>query len=51
MLKQLSRPRFFPGFEISRTFLRAKQVREKRARFQFVVKNAQKAIVLILISL
>ena len=26
VLEQLSRPRFFPGIEISRSFLRAKQV-------------------------
>ena len=37
--------------EIPRTFLRAKQVGEKRGRFQFVVESAYKAVVLILISL
>ena len=37
--------------QISRTFLRAKQVGEKRGRFQFVVESAYKAVVLILISL
>ena len=42
---------FYNKIENSRTFLRAKQVGEKRARFQFVVEIAHKAIVLILISL
>ena len=30
ILEQLSRPRFFPGFEISRSSLRAKQVEKGR---------------------
>ena len=34
ILEQLSRPRFFPGFEISRSFLRAKQVGKKGGKFQ-----------------
>ena len=33
ILEQLSRPRFSPGFEISRSFVRAKQV-EKGREFQ-----------------
>ena len=37
--------------EISRTFLCAKQVGEKRGRFQFVVEIAHKKVILILISL
>ena len=37
--------------QISRNFLRAKQVGEKRARFQFIVEITHKAFVLILISL
>ena len=31
---KLSRSRFFQGIEISRAFLRAKEVREKRRNFQ-----------------
>ena len=42
---------FLPKIEISRTFLRAKQVGEKRGRFQFIVEITHKAVVLILISL
>ena len=42
---------FLKQIEISSTFLGAKQVEEKRARFQFVVEIAHKAVVLILISL
>ena len=42
---------FLQQIEISRTFLRAKQVGEKRGRFQFVVEITHKAVVLILISL
>ena len=38
-------------FEISRTFLRAKHVREKRGKFQLVVEIAYKAVILILLSL
>ena len=38
--------KFLQQIEISRTFLRAKQVEEKRGRFQFVVE-----IDLILLSL
>ena len=37
--------------EISRIFLRANQVGEKRGTFQFVVEITQMAAVLILISL
>ena len=47
--EQLPCEQFFQQFEISRTFLRAKQVGEKR--FQFVIEIAHKAVVLILISL
>ena len=50
-LEQLPRGQFLQQIEISRTFLRAKQVGEKRAIFQFAVEIAQKAVVLILISL
>ena len=42
---------FLQQIEISCTFLRAKQVGEKRAIFQFVVEIAHKAVELILISL
>ena len=42
---------FLQQIENSRTFLRAKQVGEKRGRLQFVVEIAHKAVVLILISL
>ena len=34
ILEQLSGPRFFPAFEISRSFLRAKQVGKKGGNFQ-----------------
>ena len=50
-LEQLPRGQFLQQIEISRTFLRAKQVGEKRAIFQFVVEIAHKAVNLILISL
>ena len=43
--------RFLQHIEIPRTFLRAKQVEEKRGTFQFVVDIAHKAVALILISL
>ena len=39
------------NLKFSRTFLRAKLVGEKRAKFQFVVNIAHKAVVFILISL
>ena len=39
--EQLSCEQFLQQIEICRTFLRAKQVGEKRARFQFVVEIAQ----------
>ena len=42
ILEQLSRPRFSPGFEISRSFLRAKQVGKKDGKFQ----NPEKIVVL-----
>ena len=42
ILEQLSRPRFFPAFEISRSFLRAKQVGKKGGKFQ----NPEKIVVL-----
>ena len=42
---------FLQQIEISRTFLRAKQVGEKRGRFQHFVEIAHKAVILILISL
>ena len=42
---------FLQKIEISRTFLRAKQVGEKPGRFQFVVEITHKAVILILISL
>ena len=42
ILEQLSRPRFFPGFKISRSFLRAKQVGNKGGKFQ----NPEKIVVL-----
>ena len=41
ILEQLSRTRFFPGFEISRSFFRAKQVGIKSAKFQ----NPEKIVV------
>ena len=34
ILEQLSRPQFFPGFEISRSFLRAKQVEKRAGNFK-----------------
>ena len=34
ILEQLSRTRFFPGFEISRSFLRAEQVRKKGGKIR-----------------
>ena len=49
--EQLPCEQFLQQIEISRTFLRAKQVGEKRGRIQFVVKNAHKAVILILFSL
>ena len=49
--KRMTISGFDREIEISRTFLRAKQVGEKHARFQFVVEIAHKAAVLILISL
>ena len=42
---------FLQQIEISRTFLRVKQVGEKRRKFQFVVELAYKAVILILLSL
>ena len=42
---------FYNKLKISRTFLRAKQVVEKRAKFQFVLEIAQQAFILILVSL
>ena len=39
MLEQLSRPRFFPAFEISRSFLRAKQVGKKGREISKPGKN------------
>ena len=42
---------FLQMIEISRTFLRAKQVGEKSAKFQLVVEIARKTVLLILISL
>ena len=41
-LEQLSRPLFLPGFEISRSFLRAKQVERRAGNF----KNPEKFVVL-----
>ena len=49
--QQLHFEQFRQQIEFSCTFLRAKQVGEKRGRFQFVVEVAHKAVVLILISL
>ena len=49
--EQIPCEQFLQQIEISRTFLRAKQVGEKRAIFQFVVEIAHKAVELILISL
>ena len=42
---------FLQQIEISRTFLQANQVGEKRATFQFVVEIAHRAVILILLSL
>ena len=42
---------FLRQIEIFRTFLRAKQVRGKRGRFQFVVEIAHKAVVVIIFSI
>ena len=49
--EQLPCEQFLQQIKISRAFLRAKQVEEKRWRFQFVVEIAHKAVVLILVSL
>ena len=51
ILEQLSRPRFFPGFEISCSFLCAKQVREKGGKFQKPEKIVFLKVVLIFFSL
>ena len=42
ILEQLSRPHFFPGFEISCSFLCAEQVGKKGGKFQ----NPEKIVVL-----
>ena len=49
--EQLPCEQFLQQIEISRTFLRPKQLGEKRARFQFFIEIAHEAVVLILISL
>ena len=49
--KQLPCYQFFRQIEISRTFLRAKQVGKKGGNFQFVVEIAHRAVILILLSL
>ena len=50
-LEELPCEQFLQGFEISRFFVRAKQVGQKRAKIQNPVKSAHKAVVLNLISL
>ena len=50
-LEELPCEQFLQGFEISRSFVRAKQVGQKRAKIQNPVKIAHKAFVLIFISL
>ena len=47
MLKKLSRPRFFPGFDISRSYLHAKQVGKKGKKFQKPEKIVVLKVVLI----
>ena len=42
---------FLQQIETSSTFLRAKQVGEKRGKFQLAVEIAHKAVILILLSL
>ena len=42
---------FLQRFEITRASLRAKQVGEKRGKFQFAVEISHKAVILILLSL
>ena len=42
---------FLQGFEISRAFLRLKQVEEKRGNIQNTVKIAHKAVALTCLSL
>ena len=49
--EQLPCEQFLQQIIISRTFLCAKQVGEKRGRFHFVVEITRKALVLILIPL
>ena len=41
---------FLQHFEIYRTFLRAKQVKEKRGKLQFVIEIAHNAVILILLK-
>ena len=50
-LKHLPCEQFLQRLDISRAFLRAKQVGEKRGKFQNVVEIAHKAVFLIFISL
>ena len=50
ILEQLSTPRFFPGFEISRSFHRAKQVGEKGGKFQNPEKIVVFKVVLIFLT-
>ena len=49
--EQLPCEQFLQQIKISRAFLRAKQVGEKRGKFQFVVEIAHKALIQILLSL
>ena len=51
ILEKLSRTRFFPAFEISRSFLRAKQVGKKGGKLQNPEKIVVLKIVLIYFSL
>ena len=50
-LEQLPCEHFLQDFEISRSFLRAKQERKKRVKIQNPVKIVHKAVVLIFLSL
>ena len=50
-LEQLPCEQFLQDFEISRSFLRAKQERKKRVKIQNPVKIVHKAVVLIFLSL
>ena len=50
-LEELPCEQFLQGFEIFCSFVRAKQVGQKRAKIQNSLKSAHKAVVLIFISL